>query len=96
MQASIVTFQLHHGREVSAATTVYLASRVASFLPFPKREGDMKYRQQESGVGLGLFVVFDRSSGSRPLGDWVPSWVVAGFDSHEMAVIQGQNLVVVG
>jgi hypothetical protein len=36
--------------------------------------------------------------------NWVPipwltgslSWVVAGFDSHDMAVILGQNLVVVG
>jgi hypothetical protein len=28
--------------------------------------------------------------------DWVPSWVVAGFDSHEMAVIEGQNLLVGG
>src|SRR5262249_28315525 len=26
----------------------------------------------------------------------VPSWVVAGFDGHEMAGIQGQNLVMVG
>jgi hypothetical protein len=31
-------------------------SRIASFLPFPKREGDMNYQQQESGAGLAFFV----------------------------------------
>ena len=30
--------------------------RIASFLPFPKREGDMNYQQQESGAGLAFFV----------------------------------------
>src|SRR5262249_54103431 len=46
------------------------------------------------GSGLGVSAlpsIWDPNSRTG-----VPSWVVAGFDGHEMAGIQGQNLVMVG
>jgi hypothetical protein len=61
-------------------------------------EVDQPLDRRTSGNCGVRFLNWDPVSRAGSLAaDWVPSWVVvAGFDSHEMAVIQGQNLVVVG